>query len=542
MIRSLVFFVSALVATGNAQAQTKPERLGVTTHFSQGWPIALMDRAKTIGVKTIRDSLHWPVIEKVPGQYDFSGRKALHVTRACAAGMTVLLGIEPRNPLYDASKTAHSPAARAAFANYVRAIADRFPGCVTAIEIGNEINAKNGMIGPAAVDRAVSHTALLRAVYERVKPAHPNLAIIGGSTNAVGTGFLAKLFAAGALNYLDGVAVHPYRPEPESVDWELARLNAAMLKAGKVKPIWATEFSRDFVSPADAAPHFLKMLTLMQGAGVSNIYWYALIDQKWFPSMGLLSSSGGDKPASRAFAYAATNLVHQGPAQRVDHRDPTLFHFRYGPTTHVVWGTRRSFSVGTAARFRRADGSAIAAVGELSNDPIIIEGSADVNFGAAQVLADSQYGFGNPPLTWFARSKTSALLPLSPIDWTWTSYLGTRPLRLMVVNPAGIGPAGAYSALVRYTADQTVSGVSSVCLSPLGIKGDGVSASILHNGQLRWSGRVGPLTGKKLAQASVNLKAGDNVDLIIAPNANTVGGRMAYRFIVSRTAADAADC
>jgi hypothetical protein len=542
MIRSLVIFALALVALENAHAQTTPQRLGVTTHFSQGWPITLMDRAKTIGVKTIRDSIHWPVVEKVPGQYDFSGRNALHVTRACAAGMTVLLGIEPRNPLYDASNTVHSPAARAAFANYVLAIADRFPSCVTAIEIGNEINAKNGMIGPAAVDRAVWHTALLRAVYERVKPTHPHLAIIGGSTNAIGTGFLAKLFSAGALNYLDGVAVHPYRAEPENVDWELARLNAAMLKAGKVKPIWATEFSRDFALPADAAPHFLKMLSLMQGAGVTHAYWYALIDQKWFPSMGLLTIAGGDKPASRAFAYAASHLAPQGLAQRVDHGDPALFHFRYGPTTHVVWGTRRALGVGATARFRRADGSVIAAVGEVSSDPVIIEESANVTFGTAEVLADSQLGFGNAPLTWFARSKTGALLPLSAIDWTWTSYLGTRPIRQMVVNPSGIGPTGLYSALVRFTADRAISGVASFCLSPLAARGDGVAASLMHDGKQLWSGRVGALTGKKVAQAWVNLKAGDKVDMVIAPNANAVGDRMSYRFRVSRTAADAADC
>jgi hypothetical protein len=542
MTKSLLILLIAFLCNGSALAQTQPEPLGVTTHFSQGWPLTLMDRAKAIGVGTIRDSLHWPVVEKAPGQYDFSGRKALHITRACASGMRVLLGIEPRNPLYDAAQTAHSPAARAAFANYVRAIADRFPGCVTAIEIGNEINAKNGMIGPAALDRAASHTALLRAVYERVKPAHPSLSIIGGSTNAIGTGFLAKLFAAGALNYMDGVAVHPYRPEPESVDWELARLNAAMAKAGTVKPIWATEFSRDFAAPADAAPHFLKMLTLMQGAGVTHNYWYALIDQRWFPSMGLLTTTGAEKPASRAFAYASANLIPLGPGQRVDHNDPTLFHFRFGPTTHVIWGARRSFNAGSAPRFRNSEGAAIPPVAEVTDDPIIIEGAPNLSFGEAQVLADSQYGFANEPLSWFARSRTGALVPLSPIDWTWTSYLGARPIRLMVVNPAGIGPVGLYSAQVRYTAERALSGVASVCLAPLGTKGDGVTASLVHNGVSIWSGRVGPLTGKKLAQAAVKLAIGDKVDLVVAPNVNAVGDRMAYRFRISRTAADVAAC
>lgn len=531
-----------LALSASAQAQDAKPRLGVTTHFSQGWPISLIDRAKNIGVGTIRDSLHWAVIEKSPGIYDFSGKNGLHITRACAAGMTVLLGIEPRTRIYDANMTAHSPTARAAFANYIRAIADRYAGCVIAVEVGNEINGNGGMTGVAAVNRAASHTALLRAVYERVKPAHPDLAILGGSTNAIGTGFLQNLFAAGALDYMDGVAVHPYRRDPEGVDWELARLNAAMKRAGSIKPIWVTEFSRDFAKPAEAAPFFLKMLSLMHAAGVSRTYWYALIDQTWFPTMGLLTLPGEAKPGSRAFAYAATQLVPLGQARRIDHNDPALFHFRYGPTTHVVWGARRSISVGTNARFRHADGSNKPPISQLSDEPVIIEGVADISFGTAQILADSRYGFASPPLSWFARSKTGALLPLAPIDWKWTSYLGNKAVPQMIVNPAGIGPAGQYGALVRYTADQPARAVASFCLAPLGKFGDGVTVALMQNTKQLWSGRVGVLTGKQVSQVPVTLQMGDQVDLVITPNANAAGDRMAYRFRITRSAIDVADC
>lgn len=534
--------VQLAASLASAQVDAPPPRLGVTTHFSQGWPISLIDRAKNIGVRAIRDSLHWRVIEKSPGTYDFSGKHALHITSACAAGMTVLLGIEPRNPLYDGNMTAHSPAARMAFANYVRAIADRYAGCVVAVEVGNEINGQRGMIGAAAVNRAASHTALLRDVYQRVKPAHPDLAILGGSTNVIGTGFLKTLFAAGALDYMDAVAVHPYRKDPEGVDWELERLNMAMTHAGSVKPIWVTEFSRDFAKPADAAPFFLKMVSLMHGAGVSNTYWYALIDQTWFPSMGLLTLPGESKPASQAFAYAAAQLIPRGQARRIDHGDPALFHFRYGATTHVVWGARRSITVDTNARFRNADGSISRPIAELSDNPIIIDGVADIQFAAPEILADSQYGFAKPPLSWFARSKTGALVALSPIDWKWTSYLGIRVIPQMIVNPAGIGPAGQYSAQVRYRSDQSVPAVASFCLTPLSKYGDGVTVALMHNEKQVWSGRVGVLTGKQVSQVPVMLQRGDTVDLVIAPNANAAGDRMAYRFRITRSAVDAPDC
>ncbi|MVZ96605.1 hypothetical protein EUU23_02655 [Sphingorhabdus sp. IMCC26285] len=538
----LTFILSASAHVQSVQAQNAPGPLGVTTHFSQGWPISLIERAQSIGVGSIRDSLHWPDIEKSPGVYDFSSKKTQHVTSACAADMTVLLGLEPRNPLYDNKLTAHSPNAQSAFANFVKAIADRYSGCVIAIEVGNEINGRGGMTGPAATARAASHTALLKAVYQRVKPGHPGIAILGGSTNAIGTGFLKSLFAAGALDYMDGVAIHPYRKEPEAVDWEIGRLNDALLAAGKIRPIWVTEFSRDFERPTDAAPFFLKMLSLMQGAGVRHNYWYALIDQSWFPTMGLLTLKGEEKPGSRAFAYAANHLAPLGNAIRVDHGDPTLFHFRFGPSTHILWGSRRTIIAGPNARFRNAEGALIPTVLELSDMPIIVDGIANIQFGRAEILADSEYGFASGPLSWFAISKTGAIVPLVPIDWKWTSYLGSKTVPQMIVNPAGIGPAGQYSALVRYTADRSVNAIASFCLNPVGKFGDGVTVEIKQNGKPLWSGSVGILSGKRTSHVAVALKSGDNVDLVINPNANAGGDRMAYRFRISLSAADATDC
>jgi len=543
MKRMALCMLMSFAVPGAAPAQSPGTPPGVTTHFSQGWPTRLMDNAATLGTGTIRDSLHWAAIETVPGQYSFTDRNSGHVARACAAGMTVLLGIDPRNKLYDNGKTAYSPQARAAFANYLLTIADRYPGCVIGIEVGNEINGRNNVTGLAATDRAASHTALLRAIHDRVKPAHPDLKIIGGSTNTIATGFLAKLFEAGALAYMDGVAVHPYRNDPEAVDWELGRLRAAMTRAGQVRPIWATEFSRDFAASADAAPFYLKMTSLMQGAGVTDHYWYALIDQKWFPTMGLLTLAGEQKPAARAYAFAAANLAPLGPAQRIDHGDPALFHFRYGADAHVIWGGRRTLAVTGTPRFHRADGSPVAQPTMVSDDPIVIFGATGVSFGPPQVLADSLYGFAQAPLSWYARRDLTGLrIPLGPVDWQWTTYLGSAAVPRMIVNTAGIGPTNKTSAVVRYSADLAVPLVASVCLSPMGTTGDGTTASIVHNGTTLWSEQVGPLTGKRNAQAPITVRVGDTVEFILSPNATPAGDRMKYRFRITRGATDAPDC
>ncbi len=534
------------LALGSCPVASEPVQLGATTHFSQGWPIRLMDNAKTLGVATIRDSLHWAVVEKVQGQYDFSPARTRHLREACASGMTVLLGIDPRNRIYDAGMTAHSPLARQAFANYIKEIADRFSGCVVAIEIGNEINGRNGMTGPAAKNRAQSHTALVKAVHDRVKPVHPGLKLIGGSTNVIGTGFLKDMFAAGLLDYVDGIAVHPYRNDPEGVDWEINRLRAAMTRAGKVKPIWITEFSRDFAKPEDAPDFFLKMLTLAHGAGVDHQYWYALIDQSFFPTMGLLTTPGAEKPASRAFAYAAKTLIPAGPMVRLNADDPNLYHFRFGPTTHVVWGGRRSLKVGPSARFRTAEGAPILSRAEVSTSPVIIEGVADVSFGPAAILADSFYDFGQAGFSYFAKRPNGATLPLAPIDWRWTSYVGSPLSRTLAITPVGLAPVGrgpaAWEVHVRHKATQTGPFILSACLKPMEARGDGVTANLLHNGRSVWSGGASHLTGSVNAQLRLNISAGDTLDLAVAPNKDPLGDRMQYRLRVSRTATDAAEC
>lgn len=515
---------------------------GVTTHFSQGWPAKLTANAAALGVTTIRDSLHWAQIEQTPGVYTFTAANSGHVQRACDAGMKVLLGIDPRNKIYDSGTTAFSAAARSAFAGYILAIADRYPGCVVAVEVGNEINIKAMVTGAAAVNPAASHTALLRTIHERVKPGHPDLAILGGSTNTIATGFLIKLFDAGALAWMDGVVVHPYREDPEGIDRDLGRVQAAMARAGTVKPIWATEFSREFASPTDAPAYLLKMTALMESAGVGDHFWYALIDQKWFPTMGLLTLQGGAKPASRAFAFATGTLAPLGPARRIDHGDPTLFHFRYGPATHVVWGARRTLTAGAAARFFDAEGDPAPRPAEVGDEPLVVTGVTDLSFGPSQVLADSLYGYGQAPLQWIARRQTGREFPLAPIDWQWASYLGNAAMPQMMVNPRGLGPVAGTSVVVRYTADRAGEFVASYCLAPRGTTGDGVTASIMLDGARLASEQIGPLTGPRQAAVPIRVAPGDIVELVVAPNATPAGDRMKYRFRISRSEADAAPC
>ncbi len=517
-------------------------RTGVTTHFSQGWPPRLIASAKELGTATIRDSVHWAQVEQSPGTYTFTPRNSGHVSAACEAGMSVLLGIEPRNRIYDGGTTAYSPAAQTAFARYVAAIAARWPDCVVAIEIGNEINGQNNVSGPAARDRIAAHVALLRTVYQAVKPAHPGLLLIGGSTNTIATGFLARLFKAGMLDWVDAVAVHPYRPEPEGVDWELSRLQAAMAEAGTVKPIWATEFSREFPDPATAGPFYLKMIALLESSGVGDHFWYALIDQRFFPTMGLLTQAGARKPAAAAYAFAASTLAPRGPAQRIDEHDPALFHFRFGSDAHLVWGAPRPLTVSGQAKAFAADGTALAAIpAAVSDQPVVITGASALAFGPPEVLADSLYGFAQPPLTWFAQRADAPPLLLVPIDWQWASYLGTPAMPQISVNTAGIGTTPAAGTLVRYTATDDGPVLASVCLRPKAASMRALAVLRRNGSELTRALTGGPGGATQLAARST-VKSGDIVELRLTPLPGAPLSRFAYRFRVARGGSGVIGC
>lgn len=543
--------LAALVALASPAAPpvaAQPVTSGVSTHFGQGWPPRLIGTARALGVTAIRDGVSWKAVEQAPGHLAFTPANSGHVDRACAAGLRVMLGLEPRNPLYDGGQTAFSPAARQAFARFVAALAGRWPQCLVAVEIGNEINGKNGMTGPAAASRAASHVALLREVNLAVKPQHPSLVLLGGSTNTIPVGFLAGLVRAGLLDWADGLAIHPYRPEPEGVEHEIARLRAVMGRADK--EIWATEFSREFPRPQAAAAWYLKMAALLEGAGVHHHFWYALADQPGFPTMGLVRFDGSAKPAAQAFAFAARTLAPLGPAVRVDEGDPGLHHFRYGDPreggqAHVVWGTPRALVVeGEGARVFTADGTPVPRPAMIGEEPLVITGASAVRLGQALVLADSFHGFAQEPLHWFATRPGAAPVPLRWVDWQWTGYLGGAQAPGAVVTPLGIGTTPGLGTLVRYRALAPAPADSplfaSVCFVPTAHGAGTALAELRHGAATVWSARVGQSTVAAIVRIPV--RPGESIDLLLSPVAGQPAVRLRYRLRIARDADAAAPC
>jgi hypothetical protein len=527
---------STLVATSTTPDYTFG--LGVQTHFSQGWPASNIALAQQVKAGFLRDSVPWTGGEKVAGVYDFSSSGAASIAKACEAGLKVTLTIQPMNPLYDGGKVVYTPAGQAAYGNYLKALMGKYGACIAGFEIGNEINGgsftSNYVAGTVP---ATTYLGLLGAVKTGVKSIYPDVKILGGSTNMVATGFLEPLFAAGMLPLIDGVVVHPYRTQAQSIDIEIANLIKVMKKYGTPAPVWVTEWSHDVADKAFAADELVKMVTLMSASGVSQASWYALIDQKSFPNMGLFTGTA-IKPQGQAYQFAQTTLIPQGRPTRVDFGDPLLFAYRFGADRWVVWGSPRTITLSGGQAYT-ATGQALSGTTlQVGASPVVIVGGGIAATGASNLVADSMLGYGTGQWTYYARTGTTKLVDnvLGLFNDSYTSYYGDRWYRPLRINMLDGAPAGTGAAPIRTVMRYTSSGTQSLdlwaCWSKSATTGDGIDYTINVNGVAKAKGVN--TTRTALNGVQLNLIAGDKVDVIVGPNQTYGGDSYNYRVSLYR--------
>jgi len=529
--------VSNAVAATPPAVQMPPMILGVQTHFSQGWPASALVQAQQVSTPMLRDSLPWAEGEKTRGSYSLNGPAARNLAAACTAGERLLLTVVPANPLYDSGQWVSSPAGNAAFADYLAALADRFGPCLAAIEVGNELNGTGTMAYPAGADKASAYVRTIKAVRARIGW---RTAILGGSSNMIATGFLKTLFFSGLLGPVDGVVVHPYRTRAEGLDVELAGLNAAMDAAGRRVPIWASEFSVDTADQPLAASELIKQATMLAAAGAAQASWYALLDQRWFPNMGLYAGSA-PKPQASAF-QVMQQLLALGRPQRLDLGDPLLFAYRFGADTTVVWGAPRAIAV-DGGTIRDATGG-VQPAPAVSERPLVITGTTAIRFGPSTWIADTLMGWGTPQWKYYARPKGDATYRLPLFDDQFTSYFGDRWYRPLRINASSAAPAGSGVAPIRAVWRHVATSAEAIdiggCFAK-GSAGDGVDITVMAGSKVLWRGVLTSRT--QLPPLSADLAPGEWIDLIAGPNQTTGGDSFNYRMVLfQRGAGEPVDC
>lgn len=517
---------------------------GTQTHFHQGWAPSNLALAGQVGARLLRDTVPWGSSEKAPGVYDFSAAANATLLAHCAAGGRLILTIVPSNALYDGGRSVYSDAGRAAYANYVVALLRRFGACVVAIEVGNEVNGANALNYPAGLERAATYTALLRKLYATVKPSFPGVSILGGSTNTVGTGFLEELFKAGALAHVDGLAVHPYRSNGEGLALEIERLNTVMARYFAPKPIWATEFSYDGTDQRRVAAGMVKSVVELYAAGVTRASWYALIDQQWFPNMGMFRGRT-IKPAGLAYRMLSERVLPFGKPVRADTGTLPIMVYRVGSDRWIAWGATATLTFNRDVLVRDIVGNSIASGTRviLGAEPVLIEGASAFSVTDAPVLADTLIQWGKAPWS-YARRDNRVETPLGWFDNDFTSYFGDRWSKPLRINNNSAAPAGTGAApmraVVRYTAPIAQSVELNACLSKSAATGDGVDYRVEHNGRLYSSGVL--VSTNTIRSLRLDLAAGDRVDLVFGPNQTYGGDSFNYRATLNRPGFAAPAC
>lgn len=535
---------AALVAAGPANIQPDSGfQFGTQTHFGQGWNAALLNLTSQLGTHTIRDTANWASVERIRGRYDFSSSAVATLDRFCASGGKITLTIVPKNALYDGGVSVYSANGQTGYTNYLVALAKRFGTCLSALEIGNEVNGAGTLNYPAGYDRATTYVSTLRTLYPRVKAIAPAVTILGGSTNAIGTGFLDSLFAVGMLSVIDAVAVHPYRSTPEGIDIEIAHLKEVMGRYGTAKPIWATEYSFGLSNQREQAAALVKSVVQLYAAGVTHANWYALIEQTSFPNMGLFVGQSG-KMSATAFRMVEDKLLPYGAPIRIDTQGRPINLFKIGTDRWVVWGDDTVINFGGGATVRDVLGNQIGSGGRVvaATEPVIIENASSYGFEDGSVIADSLYQFGSGDWSYLRRAKTGVETALSWFDNDFTSYLGDRwskPLRINNDSAATAGDAANPTrAVIRYKAPRRMSVDVGVCLSKT-VGGDGVDYLIQKNGTQIIAGVL--TNSAILAGMKMDLAPNDRLDVSFGPNKIAGTDTLRYRIIIRRGGRSAAE-
>lgn len=258
-----------------------------------------------LGCSWGRNDLWWGVIEPKQGQWDWT--RADLTVKLFQDNKVQLLGILCYSSAWSGDKAPATPEEVERFANYVKATVSRYKDSIKHWEVWNEPNLVEFW---TPEPNPTDYATLLKAAYEAAKSADPSAFILGGVTAGVDLRFLDKVFSLGALDFLDGISVHPYQAPWDAVP------NTPLIKVPAIsdlctkyaslpKPIWITEMgisTEGQVSEHDQAKYLPKaLLTTVSQRNVERAYWFNLTD--WGPGgrFGLCREDGTPKPSFLAF-------------------------------------------------------------------------------------------------------------------------------------------------------------------------------------------------------------------------------------------------
>lgn len=219
----------------------------------------------------------------------------------------------------------YPPAHPEDLAGAFRLVMQRYGSQVQAWEIWNEPNLAQfwGNMPPDAA----AYVSLLKTAYQAAKAVNPGSVILGGSLSGSDLNYLKAMYQAGAKDYYDALALHPYSDTDPPDNCEDLRasflcgvslIHNTMLGQGDARPVWITEIGwssytgKGGVGEEDQAAYLKQAFeTLKSWDFVPVAIWYNLIDRPFDDPgyslydketfYGLYTAKLQSKPAAQEF-------------------------------------------------------------------------------------------------------------------------------------------------------------------------------------------------------------------------------------------------
>jgi len=377
--------------------------------------------------------------------------------------------------------------------------------------------------------------------------------------------YFEKLCKAGALHYMDGIAVHPYMPTPEGVEKEVAAMVAMTKKYnnGQAKPIWVTEcgtWADRSVERAVSARYLVRLYTLLlTQAEVAHIDWFLVCDYAEFKFQGLFHCDkdpmGRFTPVVLYPAYA--NLVqqlHHTQFVRQPATDPRTRVYQFQRQDEFIWTCWSTFEkagltftakspvrlidlVGGEKQLTPVNGQITVTADE---SPVYVRAGKGVVTAVAemprpdQVIADSatdfagEQGKGHWSYHYFGSDKTGSV-PYVPADvkpMVWTPSPGDwedrwfGPAQWFCVSQNATSP-GVFSGgqgwpIRRWTSDR--SGPVHILgrVDRTEKKGDGVGVKVFLDGTEIFSKMLPPQTATDI-DLNATVHEQSRLDFVVTP-------------------------
>lgn len=273
---------------------------------------------------------NWYELEPAKGKWDFSRLdRSVSLAEKHKIDLVLTLGRTPQwasarpyEPCGQTKGCAAEPKDLKDWEDYVRAVATRYKGRISAYEIWNEpafseveeTLRKNGQAIQFYSGSAEKMVALAQTAYTVLKQVDPTITVVSPSVTSGGNGLrrLEEYLKRGGGRWADIIGFHFYVTPPEEMAYLTSKLRALLAKYGlSDKEIWNTEmgyqFGRedlgilsrppknrweDILDHKYGAAYVARAIILAAGSGIQRIYWFNWDGEPPHPTMGLAEAAG----------------------------------------------------------------------------------------------------------------------------------------------------------------------------------------------------------------------------------------------------------